>query len=209
MRKGTVLSLKRLGLSEFIIKNNISVLLAVLLAAGVAAGALAGDKLNGFSEYSLKAVERLTAERTGASFWAIMLGSFVSRAIVLLLVFAAGTSLLGVVLAPAIAVFRCMLYGGFSAMLYSEYSVKGIAFNAVLIIPPEIIFAVALLFAVRESVKLSLSVARLTLPNTPTGDLSSAFRAYCNGYLLICLPVLLSSVADAALFRAFGKALML
>lgn len=209
MRRGTVLSLKRLGLSEFIVKSNISVLLTLLLAAGVAAGAASGNGLKGFSELSLEYFGRFITERTDTSFPAVFIGSFVSRAIILMLVFAMGTSLLGVVLAPAAAVFHCMLYGSFSATLYSEYSVRGIAFNAVLVIPCETIFAVALLLAVRESVKLSLVVAGLTLPNTPAGNLSADFRAFCNKYLLICLPVLLSALAEAAMLRAFGEALML
>lgn len=209
MRRGTVLNLKRLGLSEFFVKNNISLQLALLFAAGVAAGAVSGNRLKGFSELSLEYFGRFITERTEASFLSVFIGSFVSRAIILMLVFATGTTLLGVVLSPAAAVFHCMLYGSFSATLYSEYSVKGIAFNAVLVIPCEIIFAVALLLAVRESVKLSLVVARLTLPNTPAGNLSADFRAFCNKYLLICLPVLASALADAAMLRAFGKALML
>lgn len=209
MRRGTVLSLKRLGLSEFFVKNNISVLLTLLFVAGVAAGAASGNRLKGFSELSLEYFGRFITERTDASFLSVFIGSFVSRAIVLMLVFATGTSLLGVVLSPAVAIFHCMLYGSFSATLYSEYSVKGIAFNAVLVIPCEIIFAVALLLAVRESVKLSLIVARLTLPNTPAGNLSADFRSFCNKYLLICLPVLASALADAAMLRAFGEALML
>ena len=43
MKKGTVLSLKKIRLSEFIIKNNVLVLLVLLFIAGIAVGTFAGD----------------------------------------------------------------------------------------------------------------------------------------------------------------------
>ena len=127
----------------------------------------------------------------------------------LLAVFAAGTSVLGVVLVPIAAAVRCVLYGSVSALLYSQYSVKGIAFNAVLIIPTEIIFAVALLLAARESVRFSLGMAKLTLPSASPVNLSADFRSYCSKYILICLLTLLSAIIDAVMSCSFGASLAL
>ena len=209
MKKGTVLSLKKIRLSEFIIKNNTLVLLVCLFIAGIAAGTFAGKRFSALADYSAKYLERFIAERQGVSFLSVAVNSFAESALVLLAVFAAGTSVLGVVLSPLAAAARCVLYGGVSALLYSEYSVKGIAFNAVLVIPSEIIFAVALLLAAKESLRFSLGMARLTLPAAPPVNLSAEFRAYCGKYLIICLLTLLSALTDAVMSCSFGAALAL
>lgn len=209
MKKGTVLSLKRIRLSEFIIKNNVLVLLVLLFIAGIAVGTFAGERIVGLSDYSADYLERFVAERSDASFLSVTLNSFAGSAFVLLAVFAAGTSVLGVVLVPIAAAVRCVLYGSVSALLYSQYSVKGIAFNAVLIIPAEIIFAVSLLLAARESVGFSLGMARLTLPSAPPVNLSADFRSYCSKYIFICLLTLLSAIIDAVMSCSFGASLAL
>lgn len=208
MKKGTVLSLKKIRLSEFIIKNNVLVLLVLLFIAGIAVGTFAGERIVGLSDYSADYLERFVAERSDASFLSVTLNSFAGSALVLLAVFAAGTSVLGVVLVPIAAAVRCVLYGSVSALLYSQYSVKGIA-NAVLIIPAEIIFAISLLLAARESVGFSLGMARLTLPSAPPVNLSADFRSYCSKYILICLLTLLSAIIDAVMSCSFGASLAL
>ena len=161
------------------------------------------------SDYSADYLERFVAERSDASFLSVTLNSFAGSALVLLAVFAAGTSVLGVVLVPIAAAVRCVLYGSVSTLLYSQYSVKGIAFNAVLIIPAEIVFAVSLLLAARESVGFSLGMARLTLPSAPPVNLSADFRSYCSKYILICLLTLLSAIIDAVMSCTFGASLAL
>ena len=118
MKKGTVLSLKRIRLSEFIIKNNVLVLLVLLFIAGIAVGTFAGERIVGLSDYSADYLERFVAERSDASFLSVTLNSFAGSALVLLAVFAAGTSVLGVVLVPIAAAVRCVLYGSVSALLY-------------------------------------------------------------------------------------------
>ena len=107
--------------------------------------------------------------------------------------------MLGVVLVPVAAVLRGIIYGGVSAFLYSQYTVKGIAFNAVLIIPSAFVFVIALLLASRESVRFSLLIARISLPATPAVNLSYDFKNYCGRYLLISLIALASALTDAVL----------
>ena len=76
MKKGTVLSLKKIRLSEFIIKNNVLVLLVLLFIAGIAVGTFAGERIVGLSDYSADYLERFVAERSDASFLSVTLNSF-------------------------------------------------------------------------------------------------------------------------------------
>lgn len=209
MKKGTVLSLKNLNFTDFMAKNNILVILVILFVLGLFAGTFSGSKINALSEYSEDYLKRFISERTNAAFVSVTLDSFMGSALTLLLTFAAGTSMLGVILVPAIFLLRGALYGTVSAILYSEYSVKGIAFNAVLIIPAAIIFIIALILASRESIKFSLVISKMTLPGSPSVNLSIDFKNYCGRYLFICLLVLASALVDAVLSCSFLSSLTL
>ena len=209
MRKGKVLSLKNFRFTEFVAKNNILAVLFVLITSGVAVGIFTESKLQVLSQYSASYVERFAALRSGESFVSVALSSFMSSALVLLVLFAAGTSMLGVVLVPFLAALQGVFYGGVSALLYSEYSVKGIAFNAVLIVPSAFVFVVALLLAARESMRFSLIIAKMSLPGSPSVNLSFDFKNYCGRYLFIVLIALASALTDAVLSCSFLDSLML
>lgn len=209
MRKGKVLSLKNFKLTEFVTKNNILAVLVVLIIAGVSVGIFTESRIQVLSNYSTTYVERFIALRSGESFLSVALSSFMSSALVLLMLFAAGTSMLGVILVPFIAALIGLFYGGISALLYSEYSVKGIAFNAVLIVPSAFVFLIALLLAGRESMRFSLLMAKMTLPGSPSVNLAFDFKNYCGRYLFIAFILLASALTDAVLSCSFLDSLML
>lgn len=209
MRKGKVLSLKNLKFTEFLAKNNILTILMILITAGIAVGIFTESRFEMLSRYSVSYVGRFVTLRSGESFLSIALNSFMSSALVLLALFAAGTSMLGVVLVPFLAVLKGVFYGGVSALLYSEYSVKGIAFNAVLIVPFTLVFIIAFLLAARESMRFSLVIAKISLPGAQSVNLSYDFKNFCGRYLFIALITLASALTDAVLSCSFLDSLML
>ncbi|MEE1161147.1 MAG: hypothetical protein U0K70_03700, partial [Acutalibacteraceae bacterium] len=115
MQKGKVLSLKNFKLADFVARNNILTILVVLIAGGIAVGIFTQSKIQLLSEYSADYLERFIALRSGESFVSVALSSFMGSALVLLLLFAAGTSMLGVVLVPLLTAVRGMFFGGVSA----------------------------------------------------------------------------------------------
>ena len=209
MQKGKVLSLKNFKLADFVARNNILTILVVLIAGGIAVGIFTQSKIQLLSEYSADYLERFIALRSGESFVSVALSSFMGSALVLLLLFAAGTSMLGVVLVPLLTAVRGMFFGGVSALLYSQYAVKGIAFNAVLIIPSAFVFVIALLLAARESMRFSVLIAKISLPGSPSVNLAFDFKNYCGRYLFIALIVLASALVDAVLSCSFLHTLIL
>ena len=209
MQKGKVLSLKNFKFMDFAARNNILTVLVVLIAGGIAVGIFTQSKIQLLSEYSADYLERFIALRSGESFVSVALSSFMGSALVLLLLFAAGTSMLGVVLVPLLTAVRGMFFGGVSALLYSQYAVKGIAFNAVLIIPSAFVFVIALLLAARESVRFSVLIAKISLPGSPSVNLAFDFKNYCGRYLFIALIVLASALVDAVLSCSFLDSLIL
>ena len=209
MQKGKVLSLKNFKLADFVARNNILTILVVLIAGGVSIGIFTQSKIQLLSEYSADYLERFIALRSGESFISVALSSFMGSALVLLLLFAAGTSMLGIVLVPLLTSVRGAFFGGVSALLYSQYSVKGIAFNAVLIIPSAFVFVIALLLAARESMRFSVLIAKISLPGSPSVNLAFDFKNYCGRYLFIALIVLASALVDAVLSCSFLDSLIL
>ena len=209
MQKGKVLSLKNFKLADFVARNNILTILVVLIAGGIAVGIFTQSKIQLLSEYSADYLERFIALRSGESFVSVALSSFMGSALVLLLLFAAGTSMLGVVLVPLLTAVRGMFFGGVSALLYSQYAVKGIAFNAVLIIPSAFVFVIALLLAARESMRFSVLIAKISLPGSPSVNLAFDFKNYCGRYLFIALIALASALTDAVLSCSFLDSLIL
>lgn len=209
MQKGKVLSLKNFKFMDFVARNNILTILVVLIAGGIAVGIFTQSKIQLISEYSADYLERFIALRSGESFVSVALSSFMGSALVLLLLFAAGTSMLGVVLVPLLTAVRGMFFGGVSALLYSQYAVKGIAFTAVLIIPSAFVFVIALLLAARESMRFSVLIAKISLPGSPSVNLAFDFKNYCGRYLFIALIVLASALVDAVLSCSFLDSLIL
>ena len=209
MQKGKVLSLKNFKFMDFAARNNILTVLVVLIAGGVSIGIFTQSKIQLLSEYSADYLERFIALRSGESFISVALSSFMGSALVLLLLFAAGTSMLGIVLVPLLTAVRGAFFGGVSALLYSQYSVKGIAFNAVLIIPSAFVFVIALLLAARESMRFSILIAKISLPGAPSVNLAFDFKNYCGRYLFITLIVLASALVDAVLSCSFLDSLIL
>ena len=143
--------------------------------------------------------------RLGKSVFSILISSFLFAASVLVGMFLCGSSMLGVVLSPLAVFFGGFFCGSFCSYLYSQFSLKGIAFNAVIIIPSFIILIVCIIFSACDSVKFSLVLAKLTLPSTYPVNLYLDFKRYCGRYLIFVALCLISGLVDSVLSHSFLK----
>ena len=203
MRKGTVINLNGYKFIEFLAKNNTIIILVIFLITGLIIGTFGVKGIEALSNYSKTYLENFISDRTGASFLNIVANSFVSSISVIMIAYVLGSSMFGVVLVPLFITFRGVLCGGINAVLYSAYAVKGIAFNAVILIPSTIIFIIALLLASGESVKFSLKITKATLPKTVSTNLNADFKMYGCKYIMLCFVVLLSAIIDGVLSSSF------
>ena len=209
MRKGTVVRLKGFRLLAFLSNNSILVILTLLFVIGVTLGTFTCQKVSLLQTLSEGYLQAFTGRRSNPSFLPLFLHSFMSSMLLMFLCFALGTSIFGMVLSPLFFAARGLLYGSVTALLYSTYSVKGIAYNAVLVLPSALFFILALLLAVRESVKFSMMILKITFPSTGGGDLSSDFGNYCGRYLVLSALVLLSALIDALISCGFAEKFVL
>ncbi len=203
MQRGRVLNLSSLNFKAFVTKNSFILTISVLFLAGFAFGTAFCNDYPKLYEFSKNFLSRFLEERTDNGFFQILLNSFINSLLFLGITFVVGTSMMGVVLSPATVALRGFMCGCLMAYIYSVYSLKGIAFNAVVLIPCETFFAIALVLASIESVKFSFLLAKLTLPRSAPVNLYFEFKSYCAKYALYSLTVLLSSLLDALISRFF------
>jgi len=198
MQHGRVLNLRGYkNIITFLQSNYWLLISAVFFIVGLSIGVFTFGKYNLVIEWSKDYLIDFINFRNSNGFFKVLIDSFLSSMFFLVLVFICGTSIFGIGLVPVCVAFRGFLYGSVTAMLYSVYSLKGIAFHAVLLMPSAVFFIIAFIMASVESVRFSLVYSRLTLPNSMPVNLSMDFKRYCYRYILFCILILLSAAADA------------
>lgn len=205
MRRSTVVNLNRVKFAQILGKNHLIILLTFMFISGVAVGSITIGKSQNIQKLSEYFLNTYVSQRTDVSFFSVLFSSFFTSLLTVLFVFVSGASMLGVITVPIWVALRGFLYGAVSSFLYSEYSVKGIAFNAVLVIPAAVVFVISFLLAAKESVKFSVVMAKLTLPRSKPVNLYIDFRSYCASYTFFCVAILISALIDAVLSCSFIK----
>ena len=197
VQKGRVVNLSHLNkVFSFLHLNSYIIALTIMCISGVTLG-IFGTKL---SEKFFDVFKEFTANflslRSEGKFFPVFTHSLFLNFCFLLLIFIFGTSVTGVTLAPILVLLRSLLFGALSGIIYAEYSLKGIALNALILIPPTVIAVIFMILSAKEAMKLSLVLIRQTLPESKPKNLSYDFNRYCVKNLLLFIPILISSVLD-------------
>ncbi len=203
MRRGKVLNLSRFRLNEFLLKNGLFTVLCILFIAGIILGSVIWDNTSNLTNFSRDNFTDFLNSRSQNQFFRIFIDSFLSSLTVAAIIFISGSSMFGVVLVPSILIYEGFTYGSLSAFVYSQYALKGIAFNAVLLLPFSCILTLTLIALSVESVKFSFSLGKLTLPSTVPQNLFFSFKIYFLKFIVFSVFILLSAVIDALLSSAF------
>lgn len=201
MKASRVVSLKKLGFINYILKNRIILILCILFTVGIAIGVFGYSSAETPKQIADNSISSFLQNRQGKSFIRMFLASFMTEMLLVIICFLCGASLMGVATVPIFISVCGFFYGNFSTFLFLNYALKGIAFNAVLLLPPTLILFIGLTFAAQESILFSLQLAKTTLPKNRPVNLSLEFKNYCGKYLLICCVVLFSSLCDSLLSK--------
>ena len=102
-------------------------------------------------------------------------------------VFISGTSMIGSVITPLITALRGAELGFIMSYLYVHFSLNGIIFNLLILIPSAVLTSFALVLSGREAFGFSLSLARLAVPDAKSVTLDKDFKIYCMRQLFIML----------------------
>lgn len=173
--------------------------LMFLLLIGVLGGTLIFCRLD---ENGYQAIEKITGglveNRLNYTFLESLVNSFAGTFILIFLCFIFGYSPLSEPLEYTILVFRGLGLGIVLADMYCSFSVYGIGFSVLLIIPNAVFTALLLLVAVREAVRMSHTVKqRVFCPVENEGSLN--FSLYRERFVVLLLGLATASLIDSLL----------
>ncbi len=177
---------------------SLAFILGLLIGVLVMRGA--GEQLTASVE---KGFTSYVEQRQSHSFGSTFLYSLTSVFPFFVAAFICGLCMVGTPGAFFIPCFRGLGLGFTTGYLYTVYGMKGMAFSALLIIPPSLVSTVALLLACRETWGFSLMLFKGVLPDAPSLALRNDFKIYCLRFLFILGVMLFSCLLDAGMSLAF------
>ncbi|MBQ8203139.1 MAG: hypothetical protein IJZ75_02530 [Clostridia bacterium] len=202
MNKSAILNFNKNNILGFLRDNKTTIMLTAAFIIGIIVGCVSYKN----STVAVKVAEWLfdyfLAARQGRGFIKIFAYSFEMRFLVLLLFFLCGASLMGIVIVPLLKMASGFFYGILCAHICSTYLLKGIAFNALIVIPVAAVFVIALVIAAGKSIRFSFEFAKLTFPNSRPANLFLIFKDYCGYYLIYLSAIIGASIVDALLSKA-------
>ncbi len=201
MKTSRVVDLKSIKLIWTIKKNAVLIFMCCAFIVGVGIGVFSNPNLLGL--FGKKFLNFFFEHHFDRSFLHILMFTAMLNLLSLLLQFMFGASLIGVALIPSITAFHGFWYGLVSSVLYTDYSLKGVGFNATVLLPPYLFFVVVSIFAARESIGFSLLLAKSTLPRSRPINFYMDFKNYCGRFLVLLIFIMLSAVLDAVLSNVF------
>ncbi len=203
MRKGIIVNLKRFKLLDYVTLNKFFIILCVMFITGIVLGSTFLSKNSWLAQVTETFFESYITLHNNGTFVKKLLFSFLRYLVVLILYFLSGSSMLGVVVTPFITLWQGIFCGSISSQLYDTHGLSGIAFNAIILIPPTAIFTVCCFFAARYSIDFSLLIAKLTLPRSKPASLYINFKDYCGKYLFFLSVSLICAIIDVILNLLF------
>lgn len=204
MKKTKIISLSEFNIIKFIKNNRISLLLSLLFLIGVIVSVVLYRK--NFLENKIPIwLSNYYFSLRVTSMFISLFKSFLSLLLIIVLFFICGTSMMGIITVPISISALGFIIGSFVANIYSQYSIKGVAYTAVILLPSALIFLVSLFNTCKHTISFSLTLTKLTFTNTASKSISEEFKTYCFKYLSLLIFTLLSAAFDLILNNSFFK----
>ena len=205
MKKGIILNFKPNKLFDYITQNRVFILLCALFISGIIIGSTTLDNSDFLAQNTNDFFDNFIKTHTTYKFATKFFTCFVRYAFILILYFLSGASLIGVAITPFITIWQGIAVGCITSHLYATYKLGGIAFNAIVYIPPSIIFVMCCFFAAKYAIDFSLGIAKLTLPKTRPYTLYNLFKLYSIRFLIFIGISLISTLLEITLNLLFLK----
>ena len=205
MRSVGVLSLNRVKTVNFFKENGALILLTSIFVFGILFGTIVYAKEDAVSSFAKSEFEKFLSIRKERSFFLIFFSSFLKLLLFFGAVFVSGTSVVGTVISPCVLLWYGFNFGILATYLYSVYSLKGIAFNAIILIPVGTIFSLNLIFACKSAINFSLILTKNFTPQGTNGSVFENFKIYCGKFLYYFLLTLLAAFTDSLVSAFFIK----
>lgn len=205
MNKSALINFRKFKVNKFFKINKLVFLLCLLFVLGLIIGLVTLSNNKAVISFSKKIFAEYFILRSKKTFFKIFFSSFLSSLIFLLFIFISGASVLGVVTVPFFVSIRGFLFGVLCGYAFNNFSLKGVAFNAMILIPGSIIALLSYLFAAKYSILFSCDFIKLIFPKSRPLNLFCGFRDYTYKYFKIICFTLFSALADASVSHFFIK----
>ena len=205
MKPGGVVSLKKINSINFLHKNKLLLFMCLSLVVGIVIGSFALSGNKSISGYANNLFDYFINSRQGLGFFNQFFSSLLFYFLICLTFFTIGTSIIGAVMSPIICCLSGIYLGGLASYSYSQFGLKGVAFNAIVLLPSALAFSISLFFSAKEAFNFSLIIIKLTLPKSRSCNISVEFKTYCGRFVLALIFCVIAALIDAAVSTSFLK----
>lgn len=173
-----------------------------LLASGmiVGAGLLRGEHAN--IEIFKALFDEFIIMRNEEPAFRIFLNSFILNTVCVIIATFAGMSCFGMPVAVAIPIIKGFGYGLLSGYLFREFSMSGIGYYLLTVLPGGIFSNSALLLICNNACFMSADILAVSLAKKQADE--NMIKEYLKKIIVILLMVMISSVTDCLLVKAFA-----
>ncbi len=203
MRRTTIVNLNRSKFLSSIQQNKLIIIMTLFYIIGIVAGVLWVGRSNEIATLANVNFQNYLKVRSDSSIFKVFISSLMSYLPFGLISFLCGTSLVGIVLAPLAICYSGFQYGIMAGLLYTNYQLKGIAFNSLMLIPCTLIFVFGLLYAGKSAFTFSLKLAKITMPKGQAANIYNDLQIYCRQFLIIVLVFATASLIDSLMSVSF------
>lgn len=194
----------RTSAKSAILQNNQKlIMLTLIFICGLFVGALTVKNTNAVFGESLKSlVENYYTARNGQSVLHSFLSAFGSECIFLLIAMLFGVCIIGEPILWLLPFVKGLGLGIISGYLYQAYTLQGLTYFSVYVLPAAVLASAALLLACKESILMTRDIAKILLKGESHSS-AEMFKLYILRYtvLLVCLVFCAAlSAATAFLF---------
>ena len=205
MKKGIILNLNKFKLLDYVTRNKILIFLCALYILGILISTILLTENNQIFNNAKVFLEEYILLYKTSNFLNNFFMTFLRYAAILVLYFMFGTSMFAIALIPFLILWQGLWFGAVVMQLYKIYGIYGIAFNAIILIPPTVIFVLCCFFAAKYSLNFSISIAKLSLPKAKPATLQDNFNKYSSVYLIIVCVIIVCSLIEILLNLLFLK----
>lgn len=183
-------------------ENNILIFMVFALILGLLIGVMTFKLKNGGGNFFVEEFEKWLSPLKG-NFVKIFSASILKLMPFVATIFIFGTCMAGSIITPLIIAIRGAQLGYIMSYLYIHFSLNGIVFNILIIIPSAVLTSIALILSGREAFGFSLSLARLAIPESKSVVLDKDFKVYCMRQIFILAFYMLGAAIEALMAVSF------